>query len=644
MVDLAWLVPGLPLAGSVVLLALGLLGGRVRQLAGYIATATVAGSFAVSLGLLGDLLNQPPEGRGLLRATYEWISVGNFRVPVDFRIDPLSVVMILVVTGVGSIIHYYSIGYMAADDRRVTYFSYLNLFVASMLVLVLANNFLVLYVGWELVGLCSYLLISFWRHRPSAAAAGKKAFIVNRVGDLGFLIGILLILSTFGTLDFDRVFEAAASFPLGGAVASAIPLLLFLGATGKSAQIPLHVWLPDAMEGPTPVSALIHAATMVTAGVYMISRTHVLFEASQIAGASVAAIGISTALFAAIVATGQDDIKRVLAYSTISQLGLMFLAVGVGALTRSPIAYAAGIFHLVTHAFFKALLFLGAGSVMHATGEVTDMKKMGGLLKALPVTGATFIVGWLAIAGIPPLSGFFSKDAILGVTWESGLAGLWLIGILVAALTAFYLTRQVFLVFFGKSRLPQDVVPHESPALMTGPLRILALLAAAGGVLGLTLEGGIVTRFLEPVFEGITPAAPSPLFGVSEFALVGAALLAAVAGIALGHRWYLAPGAEERRASVKQSFAGLVALVRNKFYIDEAYGALFVWPGRSLATLVAYGFDLKIIDGAVNGVGTLVALGASRLRQIQTGLVRRYVMAMFGGAVVILAVLLVTLR
>lgn len=633
MVTFAWLVPALPLAGAAVLLFWG---RRGKSIAGYLATAAVAGSFTVSLGLLGDLLNRPASARLLVRATYDWIGLGPLRVPVEFRVDPLSVVMILVVTGVGALIHFYSIGYMADDPRQVTFFAYLNLFVASMLVLVLANNFLVLYVGWEMVGLCSYLLISFWRERPAAAAAGKKAFIVNRIGDLGFLIGIFLIYTTFGTLDFDRVFGAAHGLPRG--LATAIPLLLFVGATGKSAQIPLYVWLPDAMEGPTPVSALIHAATMVTAGVYLVARSHVLFEGSAVAGAVVASIGISTALLAAVIAVGQDDIKRVLAYSTISQLGYMFLAVGVGALTGSAVAYAAGIFHLVTHAFFKALLFLGAGSVMHATADTTDMKKMGGLLKALPATGVTFIVGWLAISGIPPLAGFFSKDAILQVSFQNGFTGMWLIGVMVAGITAFYTSRQVFLVFFGESRLPEGITPHESPAEMTGPLRVLALLAAGGGLLGLTLEGGVIIRFLEPVFAGGFEVAPVST-GVPEVLLAALAFAVALLGIGVAYRFYLAAGAERRRAVLKRTLGGLETAVRHKFYIDELYGWAFVWPLSTAARLVAYRFD-AILDGAVNGLGGSVLGAGAGLRRVQTGLVRRYVMAMFVGAVLVIWVLM----
>lgn len=636
MVEVVALVPLLPLAGAAVLL----LGGRTfRPIAGALATTTVSSAFVVSMGMWGDLLQTSAEERLAIRVGYDWVSVGGLHVPIEFRIDPLSVVMILVVTGVGALIHAYSIGYMADDPRRVTYFGYLNLFVFSMLLLVLANNFLLLYVGWELVGVCSYLLISFWREKPEAAAAGKKAFIVTRIGDLGFLVGILFIYSTFGTLDFDVVFASVAEAPLAGPLAAAIPLLLFVGAIGKSAQVPLHVWLPDAMEGPTPVSALIHAATMVTAGVYMVARTHVFFEGSPAAAEAVAVVGAITALFAAVIAVAQNDIKRVLAYSTISQLGYMFLAVGVGALTHSSVAYAAGIFHLVTHAFFKALLFLGAGSVMHATGGVTDMKRMGALRRALPATSVTFFVGWLAIIGIPPLSGFFSKDAILVVAWEGGRTILWLIALLTAGITAFYMSRQVFLVFFGRSRLPEEVRPHESPAVMTLPLQALALGAAALGVAGLTLENGAIARFLRPVF-GEGPHDTAAPFQVPELVLALVAVAVAVAGLLLAHRLYLAAGADERREALKGRLGWAVPVVRNKFYVDEIYGTVIVRPARALAEAIAEGFDVAVIDGAVNGVGTLVTAGASRLRKIQTGFVRRYVMAMFAGTVLVLVLFL----
>jgi NADH-quinone oxidoreductase subunit L len=639
----AGLIPLLPLAGAALLIFSRALRRRV---AGYVATAAAAGSFVFCLMAFGDLMNRPSSGRVVVRSVYDWISVGKLHVPLEFRIDPLSVTLILVVTGVGTLIHAYSIGYMDGDPREGTFFAYLNLFLTSMLILVLANNFLVLYVGWELVGLCSYLLISFWRHKPEAAAAGKKAFIVNRIGDLGLLIGLFLILKTFGSLDFDTVFAAAGSAGAKSAL-TVIPLLLFMGACGKSAQFPLHVWLPDAMEGPTPVSALIHAATMVTAGVYLVARAHVLFEASPVAGWVVVSIGTFTALLAATIAIVQDDIKRVLAYSTISQLGYMFLAVGVGALTGSPLAYAAGIFHLVTHAFFKALLFLSAGSVMHGLNNEVDMKKMGGLIRALPITGGAFIIGWLAIAGIPPLAGFFSKDAILLVTWDAGLAWLWLAAVATAGITAFYMSRQVFLVFFGNSRIPDDVHPHESPPVMTMPLRILAGLAAIGGGLGLSLEGGAIGRFLRPAFAskgGESQAEPVGALNVPELVLVLFVVAVAAGAIAFSYRLYLAPGAEERREALKQRFRGALEVLRRKYFIDDFYNYAFVQPGKAVGRFLSSQVDAGVIDGAVNGVGSLVVATAGRLRRVQTGLVRRYVVAMLGGVLVILTMFLVRFR
>jgi NADH-quinone oxidoreductase subunit L len=639
----AGLVPLLPLIGAAVLIFVPAL---KRRVAGYVATSAAGGAFVFALMAFGDLMNRPVSRRLLVRPAYDWITDGNLPVPHEFRIDPLSVTMILVVTGVGTLIHAYSIGYMHGDPREGTYFAYLNLFLSSMLILVLANNFLVLYVGWELVGLCSYLLISFWRHNPVAAAAGKKAFIVNRIGDFGFLIGLLLIFNTFGSLDFDKVFAAAGSAGSKTALA-AIPILLFIGACGKSAQFPLHVWLPDAMEGPTPVSALIHAATMVTAGVYLVARAHVLFEVVPAAGWVVVLIGTFTALLAATMAVVQDDIKRVLAYSTVSQLGYMFLAVGVGALTRSPLAYAAGIFHLVTHAFFKALLFLGAGSVMHGVNNETSMLKMGGLIRALPITGSVFVIGWLAISGIPPLSGFFSKDAILLVTWEAGLVGLWAVAVATAGITAFYMSRQVFLVFFGDSRVPDDVHPHESPPVMTMPLRVLAALAALGGGLGLSVQAGAVGRFLRPVFEegaGEGHAERAGAFAVPELVLAMFTLAVAAVAIAFAYRLYLGPDATERREALKQRFKAFLEVLRHKYYIDDFYNAVFVQPGKAFGRFLARQIDAGVIDGAVNGVGTLVVVAAGRLRRVQTGLVRRYVVAMLGGALLVLTMFLVRFR
>ena len=628
------LIPFFPMAGALLLL---LFRRAIGRWAGIIASSVIGSSFVLSLMAVGDLMTMTgaPEERMLAGPAYEWIAAGGMNVAMTFKVDALTAVMLLIVTGVGTLIHIYSIGYMEHDDRKATYFGYLNLFAGSMLLLVLANNFLVLYVGWELVGLCSYLLISFWYFKPEAAAAGKKAFLVNRIGDVGFLIGILLIYAHFGTLDFDEVFARASE--LQGAIVTAIPLLLFVGAVGKSAQIPLHIWLPDAMEGPTPVSALIHAATMVTAGVYMVARAHVFFEASHVAALTVATIGAVTALFAATVACLQDDIKRVLAYSTISQLGFMFLAVGVGALSHSPVAYAAAIFHLVTHAFFKALLFLGAGSVMHAMEGETNMKKMGGLIKTLPRTGWTFIIGWLAILGIPPLSGFFSKDAILVSTYEEGWFLLWLIASAAALLTAFYMSRQVFLVFFGKSRHSEDVHPHESPSVMTGPLVVLAGLTATAGMwLGLTHDGPIF-RLLEPLFGVHEEAGAEAFLGIPETGLVEIAVALSILGMFFAWRLYLARGGDQRRAALQERWSGVAGFVRSGYRLDDLYGALLVWPGKTIANVAAYAFDVRVIDGAVNGLAVFVGRSAEGVRRVQSGLVRRYVMAMLTGVVVLLA-------
>jgi len=633
------LIPLLPLAGAVILL---LFGKRLAKVAGYLATVLVAASFAVSLSVLSGLAKLPGEQRLVVRHLFGWMAAGNFRVSVDFRIDPLSVVMILVVTGVGSLIHWYAIGYMAHDEHKGRFFAYLNLFVFSMLLLVLAGNFLVMYAGWELVGLCSYLLISFYFFRPSAAAAGKKAFLVTRIGDLGMFIGLFAISHVFGSLDFGTVFGAAAQHPAPHLWATAIPLLLFCGAVGKSAQIPLYVWLPDAMEGPTPVSALIHAATMVTAGVYLVARAHVLFEASHVAGVAVTAIGVATALYAATMALTEDDIKRVLAYSTISQLGYMFVGVGVGALFASAEAYESGIFHLVTHAFFKALLFLAAGSVMHAMHETTDMKQMGGLFKKLPVTGTVFIIGGLALSGIPPFAGFFSKDAVLGQAWVNGEKLVWVVGLLAALLTAFYVGRQIFLTFFGGSRVPPEIHPHESPRTLTIPLMVLAALAAVGGFLGLGEGSSVLYRWLDPVFARpaglLLPAGIGPP-GVLSLVAVAAGLL----GLALAYGFYLAPGAAERRQRITTPLAPIRTVLKRKYYVDELYGAVIVRPALALANFAA-AFDAHVIDGAVMGVGKLVGAGSELLRRTQSGLVRRYVMTMLGGIVLLVAIFLFRTR
>ncbi len=622
MQDYAWLIILFPILG---VLINGFFGRRIgKRLVGLVACVAVGLSFLVGaatfLGFTG-----PAEV-----PVFQWITVGDFRISATLLIDQLSLLMTLVVTGVGFLIHVYSTGYMADDARYARYFTWLNLFVASMLILVLGNNFLIMYVGWELVGLCSYLLIGFWFERQSAADAGKKAFLVNRVGDFGFALGVMLIFAVFGTLDFDAVFaQAPMVLPGAGFVATTITLLLFVGATGKSAQIPLYVWLPDAMEGPTPVSALIHAATMVTAGVYMVARTHVLFELAPATMLMVATIGALTAFFAATMALVQNDIKRILAYSTISQLGYMFLGVGVG-------AYAAGIFHLTTHAFFKALLFLCAGSVMHALSGELDIQKMGGLAKKLPWTAWTFVVGALALAGFPGLSGFFSKDEILWRAFSTGHPWLWGLGVLTAGLTAFYIFRAVFLAFFGPSRLDEQAAAHahELPVMVV-PLVLLAVLAAVGGYIGVpaVLGGGnAVEHFLAPVFESGRAAEALANAGL-EWMLMGVSVAVALLGMALAYVFYIvSPGIPR---SLARSFQPLYTLLWHKYYVDELYLAVVVNPLRRLAGWLAGVFDERVIDGLVNFVGRFFGWSGTIVGQLQTGQVRNYALMILAGVVVI---------
>ena len=621
---LVTLVVVLPLAGFAALL---LFGRRLGEpVAGYFASATVGLSFVLAAIAAADFFAGGSGAHPTTVELFEWIpSLG---LNATLLWDPLSAAMTVVVTGVGSLIHIYSVGYMHGDERFGRFFTFLNLFIASMLILVLGDNFGVLFVGWELVGLSSYLLISFWFEKPAAAAAGKKAFIVNRIGDFGFLIALMLIFSEFGTLAFGPVFEGARDvLGHGSGAATAITLLLLVGAAGKSAQLPLYVWLPDAMEGPTPVSALIHAATMVTAGVYMVARTGALFDLAPVSAGTVATVGALTALFAATIAIGQKDIKRVLAYSTISQLGYMFLAVGVG-------AYVAGIFHLMTHAFFKALLFLGAGSVIHALGGEQNMSRMGGLRKAMPVTFATMAIAWLAISGLPPFAGFWSKDEILAATFESGggFVVLWGLGIITAALTAFYMGRMMFLTFWGSPRWPDGVEAHESPRLMTVPLVVLAGLAAVGGLVNtpfrLSLE-----HFLHPAFE-LVELARSPGAGL-QWLLAIISILAAVAGLSIAYRRYLgdqpAPSEDGARWD----------LVERGYGVDDWYGRAIVLPGKALAGATAFIIDARVVDGAVNGVGVGVRWFADRLRPLQTGKVRSYGAGILAGTVGLVVWLLV---
>ena len=628
-----------PLATAVILLLFGnylervsFFGRKVGGWTGWLATLAVVRSFASAAVLFFELLGRPEEERSVVVHLFEWIRVADFSAGVDLRIDQLAVVMLLVVTGVGSLIHLYSIGYMHGDARYPRYFAYLNLFVAAMLLLVLADNLLLLYVGWEGVGVCSYLLIGFWFERPAAHHAAKKAFLVNRVGDFAFLLGILLLASHVATLSIESINGIAGrSLPAVGemltpAVATAASLLLFVGATAKSAQIPLYMWLPDAMEGPTPVSALIHAATMVTAGVYMVARLSPVFELGDTL-VVVGWIGALTALWAALMAATEYDIKRVLAYSTISQLGYMFLAHGVH-------AYSAGIFHLVTHAFFKALMFLGAGAVMHALAGETDMRRMGGLRKVMPITGFTFMAGWLAISGVVPFAGFFSKDAILATAWSEGQYALWGIGVVTALLTAFYMSRLYFRVFEGRRVLPEGAHVHDAPPAMAAALIPLAVLSVIGGVINLP---GVLTleHFLEPVLgESHVPE------GITPWLLAGIALLVAFAGIVIARALYLTRAGKVRRRGIEAQFGPLIRAARNKFYVDEIVGKTVVLPGKRLAELCAYVIDARVIDGALSGSGRVMAAVGEGFRRLQTGYVRTYAITFLMGVVVVMWILL----
>ncbi len=628
MLELVWTIPLWPLLGFLLNGFFGRKWGNGTS--GFVACAAVFASFLIALASFFALLSYP--GRQFQVAPFEWIGVDGFSAAFGFLFDPLSAVMALVVSGVGFLIHVYSVGYMAHDADQPRYFAFLNLFVFFMLVLVLAGNFLLLYVGWEGVGLCSYLLIGFWYKRPSAAKAGMKAFVVNRIGDFGFAIAIFLIFKHFGTVNYLEVFARAPEIAaaLGGTL-TAIGLLLFLGATGKSAQIPLYVWLPDAMEGPTPVSALIHAATMVTAGVYMVARCSTLFALAPVTLMVVAIIGGATALFAASMALVQNDIKKVLAYSTISQLGYMFLALGVG-------AFAAGIFHLMTHAFFKALLFLGAGSVIHAMSDEQDLRKMGGLKKYMPTTYWTFLVAALAIAGVPPLAGFVSKDEILWKSFSSPIGHwlLWAVGSLTALLTAFYMFRLVFMAFHGTPRFGHEVHPHESPHSMTLPLSILGVLSITGGWIGwpAVLGGGAwFERFLAPVFSHAEEALhlKAQASHALEYGMMAFSVVIALIGIGWAYHWYVKSPAKAE--VLKTRFAGVYNLLLNKYWIDEFYDAVIVNPLVKLSTTIYRYFDLAVVDGAANGLAAAMQDASASGVKTSTGRFRWGIVTFVVGCV-----------
>jgi NADH-quinone oxidoreductase subunit L len=628
MLNLVWLIPALPLAGFLLILLFGRILGEPR--AGVLATAMTASSFVVTVGVYLDLLSRTAEERHHVVTLFSWLPVGTLHIDMALLADPLSITMALFVTGIGSLIHLYSIGYMHGDPKFSKFFLYLNLFVFSMLMLVLGENLLVTFLGWEGVGACSYFLISFWHTRDSAATAGKKAFVTNRVGDWGMMVAMFLAFSSVGTLSYAGINAAADGGKIAAVTATGIAMMLFVGACGKSAQLPLYIWLPDAMEGPTPVSALIHAATMVTSGVFLLTRMAPVLHASYPwAGDVIATVGALTALFAATIAVAQTDIKKVLAYSTVSQLGFMFLAIGSG-------AYVAAIFHMVTHAFFKALLFLGSGSVIHGMHHEQDMRKMGALRKLMPITGFTFIIGWLAIAGIPPFAGFWSKDEVLLYAFANNRL-LWLIGVITALLTAYYMTRQVIMVFFGEARWNDhaeengahgDHTPHESPWTMVTPLVVLAGLSIVGGAMQLPFSKSthFLEHWLEPVVHHSEVSIADTWAYSNKWLLLVVAILIAVSGVV---------------AAIAVYSKGKFKIIEPKILADawrydSAVSAIVGGPGRAAFGGVA-AFDAKIVDGAVNGIGTEVRAASGLLRKIQNGLVRSYAFVIGLGAVVLLA-------
>jgi NADH-quinone oxidoreductase subunit L len=619
--ELMWLLVAIPALSAAILL----LGGRATDKWGHLlGTLAPLASFVCGVLLFFQMDGLPSEQRSATVKLYEWFSVGNIRVDMSLLLDPLSILFVLLITGVGSLIHIYSIGYMAHDPRRRRFFGYLNLFIASMLLLVLAADYLVVFVGWEGVGLASYLLIGFWQHRPSAATAAKKAFVVNRVGDIGLSLAVMSMWSLFGSSAFGTVNAGAGQ--LSSTWATLLGLMLLLAACGKSAQVPLQSWLLDAMEGPTPVSALIHAATMVTAGVYLVVRSHAIFEQSQAASTAVVVVGAVTALVGAIIGCAKDDIKKALAGSTMSQIGYMMLAAGLG-----PVGYAFAIFHLLTHGFFKANMFLGAGSVMHGMNDDVNMRHYGGLAKYMKVTFVTFAFGYLAILGIPPWAGFFSKDRIIEVAFAHntivGLAAL-----LGAGITAFYMTRVMMMTFFGEKRWGKDVHPHESPAVMTGPLIILAALSLGGGAL--YFAGHWIVNWLEPVVGHKEVTGP---LNATVMTLITLAVVAI--GIAIGVVLYRRD--IPREAPVRVS--PVTTFARRDLYGDALNEAVFMRPGQYLTRTLVW-LDNRGVDGLVNGLAALFGGLSGRLRRVQTGFVRSYALSMvFGAAFVVVALLAVRL-
>jgi NADH-quinone oxidoreductase subunit L len=622
MIKLIALVPLFPLIGFLIN---GFFGKKISKgLSGIIASGSVFASFVVSVLIFVEL--QGSAEKSHIVNLFSWINSDTLKIPFEFLVDPLSSLFLLIITGIGFLIHVYSVGYMHDDEGFSRFFTYLNLFIVFMLLLVLGNNYLIMFVGWEGVGLCSYLLIGFWFKNTSYNNAARKAFVINRIGDLGFLLGIILIFVTFGSISYNEVFAKAGT--VGTSVITSIALLLFIGAMGKSAQIPLYTWLPDAMAGPTPVSALIHAATMVTAGIYMIVRSNIFYSISDVASEVVAITGVLTALFAATIGLLQNDIKKILAYSTVSQLGLMFLGLGVG-------AFSSSVFHVTTHAFFKALLFLGAGSVIHAMGGEQDIRKMGGLKGHIKITFITMMLGTIAISGLPPFSGFFSKDEILAHVYEHSKL-LWFLGMLTSMLTAFYMFRMIFITFFGKFRgtHAQEHHLHESPSSMTIPLIVLAVLSVVGGALGLP-EFWHMPNWMHHNLESvILRKSPSILNHETEWMLMGLAVASAAAVIFFAYTMYMKhkvlPAEKEEQLKPWQK------LIANKYYVDEFFDAVIRKPLDVISTAFYKFFDIQLIDGIVNGVGSTVKTIGSGVRLLQQGNIGFYVISMVIGVVFII--------
>ncbi|MDI6803157.1 MAG: NADH-quinone oxidoreductase subunit L [Bacteroidota bacterium] len=622
----------------------GLLGSKLKseKIIGSIGSGVIGIGFAIAAVIFFQMLSSPVENRSHIIEIFNWINVGSISINAAYQVDQLSIIMTLVVTGIGFLIHVYAIGYMHGDKGYWRFFAYLNLFIFMMLNLVLADNFLLMFLGWEGVGLCSYLLIGFWYDKKfekgTTNDAAMKAFVVNRVGDFGFLIAMFLIFITFGSLNFGTVFGRAAAFSVGDVTIFWIALLLFLGATGKSAQIPLYVWLPDAMAGPTPVSALIHAATMVTAGVYMVARASIFFALSPTMMLIVAIIGALTAILAASIGLVQNGIKKVLAYSTISQLGYMFLALGVG-------AFATGLFHVVTHAFFKALLFLGAGSVIHAMHDEEDIQKMGGLKSKMPTTYKTFVIAALAISGIPPLSGFFSKDEILWKVFDAGYWPLWILAASGAALTAFYMFRLTILTFEGAPRWDKDKHPHEAPKVMTIPLIILAVLSVIGGFIGIPAALGgsnAIEHFLDPIFERSNSILAFGHHEVvpTEYILMLLSVVIAAAGILFARHIYLKR--KDIAEKLSEKYSGIHNLLWNKYFVDEIYDATILAPTVKASDKLLWKiFDVGIIDGAVNGTAKLINILSGYTRRTQAGFTQSYAAYFVAGIIIILAILII---